>query len=86
MFLLGCRILESVLQDGSEIARAFAAGRTGAGENHAANKVRPVVRNHLRDEAAERKADQIDLCEPERADECDRVLGHRFDAVRRFAV
>ena len=86
MFLLGGRILEGALQDGSEIARAFAAGRTGAGKNHAANKVRPVVRNHLGDEAAERKADQIDLCEPERAEERDRVLGHRLDAVRRLAL
>jgi hypothetical protein len=36
--------------------------------------------------AAQRKADQIDLREPERADECDRVLGHRLDAVRRLAL
>ena len=76
MFLLCGRLLKSVLQYGSEIGGPFAAGRPGAGKDHTANEVGPVVRNHLRNEAAERKADQIDLREPERADECHRVLGH----------
>ena len=86
MFLFGGRLLESVLQDGGEIANAFAASGSGAGKNKAADEIRPVVRYHLRNEAAQGEADQIDPCQPERANERNRVLGHRLQHCRAFCL
>ena len=50
---------------------------SGAGEDELAHELRLLLRDHLRDEAAEREAEEIDLIEPQRADEGDGVPRHR---------
>src|SRR5206468_8010223 len=61
---------------------ALAAGRPGAGEHELAHELRLVLRDHLRDEAAQREAEQVDLIEAQRADDADGVARHRGDGRR----
>ena len=63
-------------------------GRTagsGGGENDAPRKVGSDERNLLRDEAADREAEKVDALEVQGVDECDGVMSHRLDVVRRAA-
>ena len=71
----------SRIGDPCHLVDALAAGRSGAGEDELADELRLVLRDHLRDEAAQREAEQIDLIEPERPDEGDGVARHRGDRV-----
>ena len=59
--------------------------RCGRREHDAPQQVGPDERDLLRDEAADREAEQIDPLEVHRLEEGDRVVGHRLDGVRRPA-
>ena len=54
-------------------------------EHDASEQVGADERDLLRNEAADREAEQVDLLELHRLDEGDRVVGHRLDRVRRRA-
>ena len=54
-------------------------------EHDASQQVGADERDLLRDEAAEREAEQIDPLKAHRLDEGDGVVGHRFDGARRPA-
>jgi hypothetical protein len=59
--------------------------RCGGGEHDAPQQVGADERDLLRDEAADREAEQIHPLEVHRLDERDRVVGHGFGGVRRRA-
>src|SRR3954462_3691678 len=82
MLVGGFRFGKGVLQNRTDIQDALTACRAGARENHLAHEIRLLLRDDLRDETAEREAQQVDLAETERAHERDGVLGHRLDCVR----
>jgi hypothetical protein len=54
-------------------------------EHDAPQQVGADERELLRDEAADREAEQIHPLEAHRLDTGDRIVGHRFDGVRRRA-
>ena len=58
-----------------------AAGGAGAGEDDLADELRLVGGDQLGDHAAHREAEEVDLLEPQRPDEGDRVVRHRVDRV-----
>ena len=65
---------------------AFASGGSRPRENDLAHQCRLLLRDHLRDESAERKPEKVDLVESQRADERDSVLCHCLDCVWRLAL
>jgi hypothetical protein len=80
---IGLRILEGqpapehrAEGDPRHLVDPLAAGRSGAREDDLADELRLFLRDHLRDEAAQREAEEIDLIEPQRADEGDGVARH----------
>jgi hypothetical protein len=54
---------------------------SGAGENDFAHQTRLLLRDDLRDEAAEREAQQIDFAKAQSADERDGIPSHLFDRL-----
>ena len=73
MLVGGAGLAKRVLQNGADIGDAFAAGRAGARENDFADQTGLLLRDSLRDETAEREAQQIDFAEAERAYERDGI-------------
>src|SRR4030095_6802030 len=69
-----------------DLVDARAPGRTGAGEDHFPNEPRLFMRNHLRNKASEREAEEVDLFQAQRSDEGDGILRHRRDRVRSRAL
>jgi hypothetical protein len=57
----------------------------GAGENEPAHQVVVAEREGLRDVAADRETEDVDVRQAQRVDECGRVIGLRFDRTP-FAV
>ena len=80
MLVFGTGLLEGALQDRADIADAYAPGWSGSGQHDLADEVGASLRDHLRDEAAQREAEQVDLREAKSLDERDRVLRHVGDA------
>ena len=64
----------------------FAARRPRAGQNELSHQVRCFQRDVLRHKSAERKAEQIDLLEAERADQGNRIPRHFIDRHRRCSA
>ena len=64
---------------------ALAASRSGADEHQAADEVGGLQRDFLRNETADRKAQHVNLPEPERFDESNRVGAHLRDGARNIA-
>jgi hypothetical protein len=58
----------------------------GAGENDLSHELRICKGDHLRDHAAHRETEEINLVESQCADERDGVSSHLFDRVGRFAA
>jgi hypothetical protein len=54
----------------------------GRGEDEPAHQRRPGERHFLGDEAADRKAEQVDLVEAQRGHEVDRVTAHLGEGAR----
>ena len=54
-------------------------------EHDASQQIRADERDLLRDEAADREAEQVHPLEVQGLDERDGVVGHRFDRVRRLS-
>ena len=65
---------------------AFASGGPRPREDDLSHQRRLLLRDHLRDEAAQGKAEEVDLVESQCADERDGVLCHRLDRVRCLAL
>jgi len=61
-------------------------GRSGSREHDLADEFGAGLRDHLRDEAAQREAEKVDLREAKGLDERDRVLRHVGDADRSLAA
>src|SRR5260370_10566449 len=80
MLVLGTGRLEGALQDRDDIADAYTPGRSGSGEHDLADEFGAGLRDHLRDETAQREAEKGDLREAKGLDERDRVARHVFDA------
>jgi hypothetical protein len=69
-------------RDPVDLLDAAAAGGTRAGQNDPADELGVLEGDHLRDSAAEREAQEVDLVVAEGADEGDGVGGHLIDRVR----
>lgn len=69
----------------SNLADADTTGRSGTREDDLANELRFLLRDHLRDEAAQRESKEINLIEPQGTDKGDRIVGHGGHGVRRLA-
>jgi hypothetical protein len=76
VFVSGACLAKCVLQNGRDIHDALAARRAGACENDFARQTRLLLRDDLRDETAEREAQQIDFGETESAYERDGIPSH----------
>ena len=85
MLVFGTGLLEGALQDRANIADAYTPGRSGSGEHDPADEFGAGLRDRLRDEAAQRKAEKVDLREAKGLDERDGVLRHVGDADRGLA-
>src|SRR4051794_38364388 len=72
--LIGGTCLAKCVLNSVDIHDAIAACRAGAGENDLAHQTRLLLRDDLRDETAEREAQQIDFAKTESVDECDGIL------------
>ena len=68
-----------------DVLDALAAGRPGAGQDQLADELGLLQRDHLRDHAAHREAEDVDLLEAQGPDERDRVTRHGLDGVRGLA-
>jgi len=79
MLVGGARLAKCVSQNGTHIHDAVAARRAGARENDFAHQTRLLLRDDLRDETAEREAQQIDFGKAESAYERDGITSHLFD-------
>ena len=86
MLVFGTGPLEGALQDRADIADAYTPGRSGSREHDLADQLGAGLRDHLRDEAAQREAEKVDLREAKGLDERDRVLRHVGDADRGLAA
>src|SRR5258708_6535497 len=79
MLVGGTCLAKRVLQNGTDIRDAGAASRAGSRENDFAHQTRLLLRDDLRDEAAEREAEEIDFAKTLSAYERDRILSHLLD-------
>src|SRR5258705_3783889 len=75
----GTCLAKCVLQNGCDIHDALAARRAGARQNDFAHQTRLLLRDDLRDETAERKAQQIDFAKTESTYESDGIPSHLLD-------
>jgi hypothetical protein len=64
---------------------AFAAARPGADQNEAPDEIAGLKRDFLRDKAADREAQHVDLFEPKRFDKSDGVGAHLLDRGRHLS-
>ena len=80
MLVFGTGLLEGALQDRADIADAYTPGGSGSGEHDLADEFGAGLRDHLRDEAAQREAEKVDLRGAKGLDERDRVLRYVGDA------
>ncbi|EEF23990.1 conserved hypothetical protein [Ricinus communis] len=72
---IGRRLAADFADHLAEVARAL-AGRAAAGQHDAAHGLRLIGGDFLRQEAAQRKAEQVDRAGAERLDHTQRVLRH----------
>lgn len=86
MLMFGAGLLEGALQDRSDIADAYTPGGSGSREHDLADEFGAGLRDHLRDEAAQREAEKVDLRETKSLDERDRILRHVGDVNRGLAA
>jgi hypothetical protein len=80
-FVAGGRDVDVV----GEPVHVLAALRARSREHQAAHEPRPDERELLRDEPAEREAEQVDLAQLQRLEEAQRVVRHRGHRARRAA-
>src|ERR1700704_7106101 len=81
MLVGGACLAKCVLYNGTDIHDALAACRAGARENDFAHQTRLLLRDDLRDETAEREAQQIDFAKTEGAYERDGIPCHLLDCL-----
>jgi len=82
MLILRGRLCNSILQHRADATDALTSGRPRAGKDDAAHQVRAFLRNDLRDEAAQRVSQEINLGKFEGVNEGHSVFGHIGDIVR----
>src|SRR5467141_3554006 len=79
MLVGGAGLAKRVPENGTDIHDALAARRASARENDFAHQTRLLLRDDLRDETAEREAQQIDFAKTESAYESDGNPSHLLD-------